>query len=935
MKFWKNAFKIYISDLKKISKSIVAIIICIGIALLPSLYAWINILACWDPYGNTGGIKVGIVNEDEGDSIFDMNIDIGDELVAELKNNKKLGWTFFKTSDEGINQCRNGNVYATIIIPNDFSSKLLTLLDENPTKPALKYYVNEKINAIAPKMTDSGVNTLQSTITTEFSKTVVEKIFETLNPLGLEMDENMDKLEAFKSLMLLVDGDLPEIDKHLQNMIDAADDGRIAIKNVEGDAKYIKNVLENSLKYTDKVINNTDELKETTKKDASELRSNLNEIAKSMDEISIAINNIDGEYKSSKPDITSRIDDLTIDINSIISKLDSISDDSSLFDGDEIKNIKNKNQNIISGLKSLNKALNKIDDLGSYVNDETYVKTFESIQNSTESLLDDIYSLKKAINESFDKAEKQLDALQDIIDKIDNGHDSTEILSAISSAKAMLQNNPNLFKQVISTLNAIESKIEQGSPIDILTLRLSTQIDAIRDRLETKKTSINNKIETITQSVKTVNQISKTAVVILNTADSGLSNVLTGSHKVVQGLAGVLNQINLILTKIDDSDITDISDNIDTVTKHLSNLKNDLSKLETKLNSQNDVSNIMTNISVTCNAVKNICNNTVNMLSDKNITKIQNALDDTNSIANDLSGLLSRGIRASDDVRKFMNKLDGEYILTDDINEFKEKYPDYLDDMKKISDKIRKLSDYMDLNDIAKLFQNDAQTEGDFFSNPVVLETNKLFPIENYGAGLTPFYTTLCLWVGALLLTAMLSTKAQNTDFSFTPNEEYIGKFMLFGSVAVLQGFVAGLGDVVLLRVSMVHPVMFVLLSMLYSLVFSMILYCLTTLLKNVGKAVGVVFLVFQISGTGGTFPIECTPAFFRFLYKYLPFTYAINGMREAVGGIVWKNLIIDITVVLIYGVLFTILGLLLKRYANKGLESFSKQLEDTKIIGH
>ena len=108
-----------------------------------------------------------------------------------------------------------------------------------------------------------------------------------------------------------------------------------------------------------------------------------------------------------------------------------------------------------------------------------------------------------------------------------------------------------------------------------------------------------------------------------------------------------------------------------------------------------------------------------------------------------------------------------------------------------------------------------------------------------------------------------------------------------------------------------------------------------TQLLVPVGKAIGVVFLVLQISGSGGTFPIECTPAFFRAIYRFLPFTYGINGMREAVGGIVWENLAVDIAVIAAYGIGFAAFGLILKRYANRALHKFSRQLEKTNVMGH
>ena len=143
------------------------------------------------------------------------------------------------------------------------------------------------------------------------------------------------------------------------------------------------------------------------------------------------------------------------------------------------------------------------------------------------------------------------------------------------------------------------------------------------------------------------------------------------------------------------------------------------------------------------------------------------------------------------------------------------------------------------------------------------------------------------------------------------------------------------MGDVFVLKVEILHPVLFVLLGMLYSLVFTSIVYTLISLFDNVGKAIGVVFLVFQIAAAGGTFPIQVTPEFFQKINKFLPFTYAINGMREAVAGVVVENLMLDIAVLLVYGAVFIALGLVLKRYANKALKKFIKQLSESGVIGH
>lgn len=936
MNFFKNCLKIYKSDFKKISKSFIAVIICIGLALLPSLYAWVNILACIDPYGNTKDIKVGIVNEDAGASALGLNIDIGGELVDELRENDKLCWTFFDDADYGIEQCRNGSVYATIIIPENFSEKLLTALDENPQKPQLKYYVNEKINAIAPKMTDSGASTLQKTISAEFSKTVVSKVFEVLNPIGLELDENMDKAESFKSFLLLVDDNMPEVEKHLDNLLDAAKDGKVKISDAANDAEILKKVLSDSLTLSEQTAEDIKDLNSKLPKDAKDLRNNLTDISTAMDEIAAITSDMDTEITNSKPDIVSRLDDISVDVNLIYTKLDAIESESGIIDQNALQRIKTNITNMSKALRTISESIEDIRDVGDSLQSSSAVTLFAKIQTATENLISENAALKENINNSFKKLNTAIDAADNVIAQFDANAGKDAIISAIETAKTALDSaNPTLFKNIINTLTAIENKIQNGQNVEMLILRLSTQIDTVRDKVNTKKDSINTRIDGITDSLNAVNSIAKTGNLLFGTVSSGLDSQLNALRKTVESLSIILRDSNLIISGIEDSEIADFSDLIGSVSSHLKTLEKDLESLESKINTSDDTSNLLKNLSKTCYSVKNICQSASDTLTEHNISKIQKTLTTTSSLAKNISSLLASGISGTDDIKEFVEKLNNDYITVDDINDFKEKYPEYLGKMSEIADKIRKLSEYISLNDLANILQSDGDNEGDFFSEPVELDTTKLFPIKNYGAGLTPFYTTLCLWVGALLLTALLSTKAHNATFAYTPNEEFVGKYMLFASIAAIQGFVAAMGDIVLLKIEMAHPVLFILLSMLYSLVFSMIIYCLTSLLSNVGKAIGVVFLVFQLAGTGGTFPIECTPKFFQIIYKILPFTYAINGMREAVGGIVWKNLLIDIAVVVLYGIIFTVIGLLLKKNINHKIEKFSKQLTETKVIGH
>ncbi|WP_220465701.1 YhgE/Pip domain-containing protein [Microbacterium esteraromaticum] len=186
-----NAWSVYRRDLGRLARVSKAWIIIIGVIVTPSLYAWFNIVAFWDPYSNTQQVSVAIVDQDEGaSSELTGRIDIGGELVGQLKQNDKLGWTFVD-EDEAMDAVRSGSSYAAIIIPPDFSRDFLSITTGDFTRPELTYYVNEKANAIAPKITDVGASTLDNQINSTFVSTVAEAVSEQLRKAGLDAEDRL------------------------------------------------------------------------------------------------------------------------------------------------------------------------------------------------------------------------------------------------------------------------------------------------------------------------------------------------------------------------------------------------------------------------------------------------------------------------------------------------------------------------------------------------------------------------------------------------------------------------------------------------------------------------------------------------------------------------------------------------------------------------
>ena len=152
----RTILAIFARDVRRIVKSPVALVVTCGVALIPSLYAWCNILANWDPYANTGNIQVAVANEDLGtDSTLVGHLDAGAQTVRKLRTNHQLGWRFVSKSD-ALNGVKSGEYYAAIVLPGDFSATLIGSVTGTTKRPHITYYVNEKENAIAPKITDTG-----------------------------------------------------------------------------------------------------------------------------------------------------------------------------------------------------------------------------------------------------------------------------------------------------------------------------------------------------------------------------------------------------------------------------------------------------------------------------------------------------------------------------------------------------------------------------------------------------------------------------------------------------------------------------------------------------------------------------------------------------------------------------------------------------------
>lgn len=188
---------------------------------------------------------------------------------------------------------------------------------------------------------------------------------------------------------------------------------------------------------------------------------------------------------------------------------------------------------------------------------------------------------------------------------------------------------------------------------------------------------------------------------------------------------------------------------------------------------------------------------------------------------------------------------------------------------------------------LAQALAQDPETYGEFLSSPVQVETHQVYATENYGSAVSPFYTTLALWVGGLLLTALIKVHPDSPELinGAKPHELFFGRYLLFFVLGQVQTVITVLGDVYLLKIQCLDKGLFMLAACFTSFVFTLLIYALTVSFGDIGKALAVVMVVIQIAGSSGTYPIELLPVFFQKVYIYFPFPYAINAMRETISG--------------------------------------------------
>ena len=680
----RNIWKVFCTDLRSLSRSFFACAVVVGIVLLPSLYAWLNIYSNWDPYGNTGGISIAVASLDEGYDNDGTYVNKGQDVVDDLREATSINWVIVDTEQEATDGVYAGDYYAAVVIDEDFSSKMYRMLTDWTGKPAITYYENAKKNAVATKITDTAVESLKRSISENYLEVVISGIMEQSNLLAADLTED-DPEAAVKGLLYQAQ-DLLAASRRMMDAFDAAGStGGVSAQ------------------------------------DAAALEAALANMNKSLPD--------SGQLQQSAAEIQ---------------------------------------RALYVAAEKAERALEKLE---------------RAIENAPEQ-----ESAQQAV----------LDAARDM-EKLSG--DLTKLADSMPSGEAQTQ------------LRALAS---QCADLASLLNRLATSAD--------------------TQE-------------LLADCDALVKSLRTMADKLPVTARALRGDLNLVMTEL--------ADTLDGVAELAADARD-----------------------------------------------IRTALGDTSQALDVTMGLLrpatERMVSSLSDTIDKLQGMDGD--------------------------------GYLDI--LIDILGGDPVAYGEYFPEMVQTTVNKVYPIENYGSAMTPFYTVLAIWVGGVILSSILKVHARTEGLTDPkPAELYFGRYLLFFVLSQLQAAIIVTGDLYLLKVQCLHPGLLYLTASLTAFTFSLLIYSMALSFGDMGKALVVVIMVMQIAGSSGTFPIELLPEIYQKIYRFFPFPYAIDAMRECICGMYGGYYGQQLAFLLLFAVAALLIGLLVRR-PFMGLNHFMEEkLEETELL--
>lgn len=522
------------------------------------------------------------------------------------------------------------------------------------------------------------------------------------------------------------------------------------------------------------------------------------------------------------------------------------------------------------------------------------LEAFESMASATETMLASTSGFLKDTQERSDKDLNSLTSLQGAAEEAQSAMDgTTEALNeALKSSAALYEQMSAAVKTAVQAAASSEDAAQLKASLARIAQQLDTVIAGYGSAADTLEAA-NGQLALVNQMLPADQRVDLTSVVadlrttvtLMETLKSALLEAQTSVESMISDASSAQTELDALLAKLQKSAAFVQKDYED-------NVKGDLEKLSGSVGD-----------------------------TDAKVSALLDSLD------TGLTGVYGLSDSTQSDLGKLRKALsDSADLLTRAAEKLGE-----------LAGRLRTESGNDRYDTLEALLDEDVDLTGSFLSAPVTLETTGVYEVENYGSAMAPFYTTLSIWVGGVVLAAILKTDVKEKELLGLADvknyQKYLGRYLIFLVLGILQALLICLGDLYFLGIQCESPLLFLLAGVLSSLVYVNIIYTLTASFGDIGKAVSVILMVMQVAGTGGNFPIELAPDFFQRLYEAMPFVHSMNAMRECVAGFYGNTYGIEMGRLALYLVPSLLLGLLFRRPVIRWNERFQEKLEGTRMM--
>ncbi|MDF2505350.1 YhgE/Pip domain-containing protein [Clostridium sp.] len=547
-------------------------------------------------------------------------------------------------------------------------------------------------------------------------------------------------------------------------------------------------------------------------------------------------------------------------------------------------------------------------------------------------------TLFSSLNEVGQDAEKNKENIIKVKNDIININNNMDLITNTLQSINISSGNLGTFltelrttiPSVESGLNsAIQSNENNGAVIKSTQTTLNNSTNNIQTNLDNQKASI-YRIQTMLGNLNEISKSSNTSQ--FNSVISEINSAINSANNSNNAMIDYLQKINSVIPKADISNMVSSLKNIQT---SLADEKNKLNNLQQDFSKTNSINKDTLN-SLISNAgnLNSQLTNSINQYNSKAKGSLNSIGNSLITATNDATSLMQEAQETNQQIDKLMGSaIEGTTLASKVSGDLNNRLLEFKDTIAKLSSKLQ-LVNNNDLQQIISILQSNPRFMGDFIAEPFNLKDESIYTTPNYGSSMAPIYTVLAIWVGALLLTSILTTKTVPVKGyrELSIREKHFGKMLTFITLAVIQSFIVSLGDKFLLGVYTVNTPLMIAFALVSGITFSIIVYTLVSVLGNVGKAIAIILLIVQVAGSGGTYPIQVDPLIFRIVQPMLPFTYSIGGFRESIGGPLISTVFLDFSMLIIISIIFILFGFLFKKPLDPIILKFEERFKKSGI---